>query len=200
MINDSHDGKEEKLENISDVQNNQIYKYTEKEKDSINEKEKKSLIKNNEFDFKYDTSLNKILPVGLKNLGNSCFMNCCLQCFYHCSKFTSELLENYQKYEKINCPALLCFLEVLKNLYINGKESCKRKIIILSINDYDTFESEGTCCCKKRRVINNNKSNYYKNETVPVSAKGLYLYIIKNYSNEIRKNGSDPKMEVIQKL
>ena len=194
MINDSHDGKEEKLENISDVQNNQIYKYTEKEKDSINEKEKKSLIKNNEFDFKYDTSLHKILPVGLKNLGNSCFMNCCLQCFYHCSKFTSELLENYQKYEKINCPALLCFLEVLKNLYINGKESCKRKIIILSINDYDTFESEGTCCCKKRRVINNNKSNYYKNETVPVSAKGLYLYIIKNYSNEIRKNGSDPKI------
>ena len=194
MINDSHDGKEEKLENISDVQNNQIYKYTEKEKDSINEKEKKSLIKNNEFDFKYDTSLNKILPVGLKNLGNSCFMNCCLQCFYHCSKFTSELLENYQKYEKINCPALLCFLEVLKNLYINGKESCKRKIIILSINDYDTFESEGTCCCKKRRVINNNKSNYYKNETVPVSAKEFYLYIIKNYSNEIRKNGSDPKI------
>ena len=194
MINDSHDGKEEKLENISDEQNNQIYKYTEKEKDSINEKEKKSLIKNNEFDFKYDTSLHKILPVGLKNLGNSCFMNCCLQCFYHCSKFTSELLENYQKYEKINCPALLCFLEVLKNLYINGKESCKRKIIILSINDYDTFESEGTCCCKKRRVINNNKSNYYKNDTVPVSAKELYLYIIKNYSNEIRKNGSDPKI------
>jgi len=194
MINDFHDGKEEKLENISDEQNNQIYKYTEKEKDSINEKEKKSLIKNNEFNFKYDTPLNKILPVGLKNLGNSCFMNCCLQCFYHCSKFTSELLENYQKYEKINCPALLCFLEVLKNLYINGKESCKRKIIILSINDYDTFESEGTCCCKKRRVINNNKSNYYKNETVPVSAKELYLYIIKNYSNEIRKNGSDPKI------
>ena len=194
MINFAQDEKEEKLNIISDGQNNQINKYFEKERNNINEKEEKNLIINNQHDFKYDISLNKILPVGLRNLGNSCFMNCCLQCFYHCAKFTSELLENHKKYEKLNCPILGCFLEVLKDLYINGKQSCKRQIIMLSNNDDDSFDSEDICCCEKRRVIKRNKKIIYKNETIPASANELYIYILNNYTNELYKNGNDPKV------
>ena len=49
---------------------------------------------NNFPDFKYELDLSKIFAVGLINLGNTCFMNSCLQCFYHCSEFTIELLKN----------------------------------------------------------------------------------------------------------
>ena len=192
MIKNNQDEAEE-LQIISEEQNNQIN--FKKEMDYTNDKKKTyfpSLTINKEFDFKYDTPLKQILPVGLKNLGKSCFMNSCLQCFYHCSQFTSEILDNYQKYENMKCPVLLCYLEVLKNLYTNGKESSKRKIISLRENNENEYEST-YCCCRKRRV-NNNEVNYCRNETNPASAKELYLYILKNYSNLTHKNGSDPKI------
>ena len=186
--------KEEKLEIIKEEQNNEINKYLNKEKDSTYDKEKKNFLINNEFDYKHNISLKHILPVGLKNLGNSCFMNSCLQCFYHCSKFTLEILENFEKYEKIECPVLSCYLEVLSNLYNNGKESHENKIIKLHKIDDDEFESDNYCCCDKGRVRKKTKEYYYKNETNPASAKELYMYIIKNYYNALYKNGSDPKV------
>ena len=198
MIITSQDEKEKKFEIIGEGQINQIGKYINKERDCINDKEIKSLIINSEFDFKYDTSLKQILPVGLKNVGNSCFMNCCLQCFYHCSNFTSELLENYQRFEKMKCPVLLCYLDALKKLYTNGKESSKKQIIFLSgddDNDNDNeFESEDVCCCKKRKIMKKVKAFYYQNETNPASAKELYKYILNNYSNVLYNKGSDPKI------
>ena len=188
MIKTDKDEKEEKLEIISEGKNNQIYKCMN------NDKEKKSLIINNQFDFKYDLPLKQILPVGLKNLGNSCFMNSCIQCFYHCSKFTSELLESYQRYEKMKCPVLFCYLEALRNLYTNGKKCSKRQIIKLSGTDDNEFETDQSCCCEKRQVKKNSKAIYYQNETNPASAKELFIYIISNYSNILYKNGSDPKI------
>lgn len=122
-------------------------------------------------------------------------MNCCLQCFYHCSKFTSELLENYQRFEKIKYPVFLCYLGVLKQLYTNGKESSKKQIIILAGDDdkVNEFESENVCCGEKRRVMKNAKAFYYQNETNPASAKELYTYILNNYSNALFKNESYQK-------
>ena len=193
MIKSNQDEIEEKLEIISEEQNNQINKSFIKEIDCLNDKKKFFPTLNNEFDFKYDTSLKQILPVGLKNLGNSCFMNSCLQCFYHCSKFTSELLENYQRYEKMKCPVLFGYLEVLKNLYTNGKESSERQIIILHENNNNEHRVSDCCCVKC--CCETNKAIDYSNETNPASARELYSYILKNYSNfAYKKNGSDPKI------
>ena len=145
------------------------------------------------FDLKYNASLKQILPVGLKNLGKSCFMNSCLQCFYHCSKFTSELLENYQKYEKMKGPVLLSYLEALKILYTNGKNSSKRQIMILYGNNDNEYGYE--CCGCKKRKFKENKDIYHYIETNPASAEKLYSYILENYSNLLLfKGGSDPKI------
>ena len=196
MIKTDKIEKEEKLEIITEEQNNQKNKNMNKERDNIYDKEQKNFLISNEFGFKYDISLKQILPVGLRNLGNSCFMNCSLQCFYHCSKFTSEILENFQKYEKMKCPVLSCYLEVLSNLYNNGKESYERQSIKLHKidDDDDEYEQDKVCCCERRGIKKNTKNYNYKTGTNPASAKELYTYIMKNYSNKLYKNGSDPKI------
>ena len=188
---------EEKLEIINKDQNDKNNDCLKKEIKCINDTAKKYLpipIINNEFDFKYDISLNQILPVGLKNLGKSCFMNSCLQCFYHCSKFTSELLENHLEYEKMKCPVLLGYLEAIKSLYTNGKEYSKRKVFRLSNGNINKEYDNGCCCCKKGQIRENNKVIYYTNDTNPISAIELYSYILNNYSNLSNNNGNDPKI------
>lgn len=190
----------EKLEIICEDKNSRINTNLDKDIECVDDKTIKFLpfsLTNNElnFDFKYNTSLKQILPVGLKNLGKSCFMNSCLQCFYHCSQFTSELLENYQKYEKLKGPILLSYLEALKNLYTNGKESSKRQIIILYGNNDNEYEYEYDCCGCRKRKFKENKDIYYNIETNPTTAEKLYSYILKNYSNLLlHKGGSDPKI------
>ena len=195
MIKTDKIEKKEKFEIINEEQNNQINKYMNKERGNIYDKEQKYFLKSNEFYFKYDIPLKQILPVGLRNLGNSCFMNCYLQCFYHCSKFTSEILEYYQKYEKMKCPVLSFYLEALSNLYTNGKELYERQIIKLQkIDDDDEYESDKVCWCERVGIKKNNKNYNFRTGTNPASAKELYTYIIKNYSNELYKIGSDPKI------
>ena len=183
---------EEKLEIIIEDKNNESQM---KEIEYINDRKKCSpiLIINNGFDFKYNRPLSLIFPVGLKNLGNSCFLNSCLQCFYHCPEFTSELLESYQKYEKIKGTVLLAYLETLKNLYTNGKEFHERKAIRLNGVE-DEYEFDYGCCCRKKKIKNNNKVIYYNIGTNPASAAELYSYILGNNANLLYNGGSDPKI------
>ena len=90
------------------------------------------------------------------------------------------------------------YLEVLKNLYKNWKESSKRQIIRLSRNDENEYEDDfyDFCCgCwRRRRVKDNNQIIWYSNETNPTLALQLYSYIQKNYSNPSYEGGSDPKV------
>jgi glutathione S-transferase len=66
-------------------------------------------------------TLTDIFPVGLRNLGFSCFANSCLQCFFHCEDLTREILNNnYQIYKKKNGDVISAYLQSIENLYLSG--------------------------------------------------------------------------------
>ena len=182
---------EEKLEIISEEKNNKSLK---KKIEFLNDNTKNDpiLIINNDLDFRYNKSLKQIRPVSLRNLGKSCFLNSSLQCFFHCSNFTSELLENHKEYEKIKSPVLSAYLKAIKNLYTNGKESCKRQSFRLYADNSDSYDY--ICCCKRKKAFKENiQVIHFNSETIPTSAEELYSYIIKNNSNSYL-TGSDPKI------
>ena len=135
-------------------------------------------------EFKYEIDLSKILAVGFVNLGNTCFMNSCLQCFYHCSEFTRELLKKYKYFDDKKTEILNAYLKTIKLLYDNGKihdNNSKNIVLTDKINN----KCANTTLSKKRY--------YYENKTVPISANLFYKCLKKNFlltSGE----GSDPKI------
>jgi ubiquitin C-terminal hydrolase len=134
-------------------------------------------------EFKYEIDLSKILAVGLVNLGNTCFMNSCLQCFYHCSEFTRELLKNYKYYDDKKTEILNAYLRTIKLLYDNGKNKNNNKNIVL-IDKIDN---------KYANTSLNKKRYYYENKTEPVSANLFYKCLKRNF-HLTSGEGSDPKV------
>ena len=155
----------------SNQQNDEIIDAETSSDINIDKKKNISIIKTKETNFSFDVQLSKILPVGLRNLGSTCFMNSCLQCFFHCASFTKELLLNNTYYEQINGEIISAFLKVAKNLYKNGKFPVDQK--------YKKFYDYS--------------NNYYENETISTSAQEFYTYILNNFPRAYQ-NGSDPKM------
>ena len=139
---------------------------------------------NNFPDFKYEIDLSKILAVGLVNLGNTCFMNSCLQCFYHCSEFTIELLKNFKYYNDKKTEILNAYLKTIKMLYDNGKINGNNKKNIVLIDKIDN---------KYTNTSLSTKRYYYENITEPVSAD-LFYKCIKNNYHITYGEGSDPKI------
>ena len=113
------------------------------------------------------TSLSQIAPVGLRNLGFSCFANSSLQCFYHCENLTRELLNNnYQIYKNKVGVLISAYLQSIESLYLSGINDSKKKINYLS------------------DVIKNNVT----------SSPEFYNYILSKFPNIIRDGGNDPKV------
>ena len=113
-------------------------------------------------------------------------MNASLQCFYHCSEFTRELLENYKYYKDKKTEILSAYLETIKMLYDNGKYHNSNHKNIVLIDKIDN---------KYKNTSLNKKRYYYENQTHPVSAELFYKCLTKNFFL-LSGEGSDPKVVV----
>ena len=118
-------------------------------------------------------SLSQVIPVGLRNLGFSCFANSSLQCFFHCENITKEFLNNnYQIYKNKNGVVISAYLQTIENLYLNG------------INKPN----------KKNKYLGDGNEYFYEEENKVTSAPDFYNYILSNFPNLINNGGSDPKV------
>ena len=112
-------------------------------------------------------------------------MNSSLQCFYHCTEFTRELLKNYKHYEDKKSEVLSAYLKTIRLLYENGKSHGQSK----NIKYINKIENKYT-------GTSFNKINYYyENKTEPVSAKSFYNCLRKNFLLSSGE-GSDPKIVI----
>ena len=85
------------------------------------ERLKKELGENSKIVFIDDLNLSKNIPVGLENLGGCCYMNACLQCFFHCKLFSISILKNKEVLQYKNSPIANALVDLIEGLYLNGK-------------------------------------------------------------------------------
>ena len=85
------------------------------------ERLKKELGENSKIVFIDDLNLSENIPVGLENLGGCCYMNSCLQCFFHCKLFSISILKNKEVFQYKNSSIANALVDLIEGLYLNGK-------------------------------------------------------------------------------
>lgn len=82
----------------------------------------------------------KIKPVGLINLNFSCYMNSCLQCFYHCKLFINEILKQKDIMKKYrNSPIANALIDLIEDINSIGKNISLSKYKYPAESFYDTL-------------------------------------------------------------
>lgn len=86
------------------------------------------------------SNFSEIKPVGLINFNFSCYMNSCLQCFYHCKLFINEILkekDNIKKYK--NSPIANALIDLIEDMNSIGKNISLKNNNYPARNFYDTL-------------------------------------------------------------
>ena len=86
---------------------------------------------NNNFNF-----IGELLPVGLNNIFQTCYMNSALQCLVNVSKLSNYFLQNKNKINVYNQILSYAYLQVVENLLRKTPQS-------LDINSYSPVEFQG---------------------------------------------------------
>lgn len=125
-LDDNKDSYEKEIQELNEIKSYKFendenyYVYYKSGPNEIN-RLKKEFGDNNKIVFIDDLNISKNIPVGLENLGGSCYMNACLQCFFHCKLFSISLLKNKEFLQYKNSPIAKALVDLIEGLYLNGK-------------------------------------------------------------------------------
>lgn len=123
---DNKDSNEKEMQELIEINS---YKFENDEKYYVYYKSgpneidrlKKEFGENSKIVFIDDLNISENIPVGLENLGGSCYMNACLQCFFHCKLFSISMLKNKEILQYKNSPIANALVDLIQGLYLNGK-------------------------------------------------------------------------------
>ena len=108
---------------IDDLKNNKI-NWEDKNKDNNNKKEDNIIFD----DLKYEEKIIFIInsKIGLQNLGNSCYMNTCLQIIIHTPNFINRFYQNLNKIDYLT-PISKYFYELVEQFNLNKNSLFPKK-------------------------------------------------------------------------
>ena len=158
--------REKKIENFRE-------KYDSERPNKINESMNKRINSNNErleLNEKGIPLAKYIIPslTGLNNLGNTCYINTCLQNLIHCSSFINKFLDSFKYYNK-STPISNTFYNLITELTDNSR--FYNKDFINPVEFVDTF-----------RNIHHNFEKYQEHDT-----QEFCRYLLQDFNKELNE-------------
>ena len=158
--------REKKIENFRE-------KYDSERPNKINESMNKRINSNNErleLNEKGIPLAKYIIPslTGLNNLGNTCYINTCLQNLIHCSSFINKFLDSFKYYNK-STPISNTFYNLITELTDNSR--FYNKDFINPVEFVDTF-----------RNIHQNFEKYQEHDT-----QEFCRYLLQDFNKELNE-------------
>ena len=138
---------------------------------------------NNNFNNDFDINI----PVGLNNIGQTCYMNSALQCLINISKLTNFFLTKANEIDQYNQILSHAYLDIVKNVLRKTNES-------KYITSYSPFEFQGiisinplfTGASDSIDLINHFLQTIHKELNFETNENILSKYLVNNVGNNIK--------------